>query len=535
MGRMIILIICVSMDFIMGNAIGREDVVSIPGCNATLEWILASTYNEAFVKSIAVIDVNGRKVAEKKEMTCKNGPDPLMYCEVRNTSNKEWRFVVVLYNVTKASSGNYTGRIKYGPINERKSTIHLKVLDKPHIKEARTPILHEPLTIVCSVDEELEDPVYYWKLNGTYLNSTDRIRADYFTLIYERVTLVDKLTLFSCIVCSSINCCIESDTYVPDPYYGPNHVTLNLNLTDIYLRVNDTFKVMCSAKCNPLCTFRWDGFISSRNEELVINSFDSRMTGVYRCFATNPRTGVTVKSEPIFLHYVHDTCTDGSSVGNSGDIRFKEYWIGTLIVSVFLLIVGSLLYVKQWRKSLAREPDFNILNDTEMDRMQLWMSLTAQRKRLTKLLTTVNTENKTSNEDYYTCPQPQSLNNPRQGNAELNLREDMYRKLDQTASSFYDYAYPESEVKSHATESNNKDIDSDFVSSLAMCQVDKANVHVTDENCITPIKDPDCPIEPCENEVHEVIGSVHTYITPISDLACPIEMCHDTYITPISE
>ncbi|KAL3886304.1 hypothetical protein ACJMK2_026308 [Sinanodonta woodiana] len=378
MGRICLLIICLSMDFIMAKARFREDVVFISGCNATLEWILASTYKEAFVHSITVIDANGRKIAEKKDMTCQYEIDSSMYCEVRNTSNKEWKFVVVLHNVTQASSGNYTGRIKYGLRNEINSTIQLNVIDKPHIKEARTPILHEPLNIVCSVDDELEDAVYYWKLNGTYLNSTDRIRADHFTLIFERVTLVDKLTLISCIVCSSINCCIESDAYVPDPYY---------------------------------------------------------------------------------------TFTDGPGLGNSGDS--------------------------------------NTLSATEINRKPCCMSVTAKRKRLTKLLTTtINMENEANNEDCNTCPQPRDLNNPRQGNAELNLKEDMYRRLDQTALSLYDYATcTVSEENTNSTESSNKDSHYENVSSSAMCQVEKADVHVTDESYITPLNDPDCSIEQCEDGI----------------------------------
>ncbi|KAL3886218.1 hypothetical protein ACJMK2_026225 [Sinanodonta woodiana] len=155
---------------------------------------------------------------------------------------------------------------------------------------------------------------------------------------------------------------------------------------------------------------------------------------------------------------------------------------------------------------------------------------------MTKLLTTVNMKNKTNNEDCNTCPQPQELNSPRQGKAELNLQEDMYRKLDQTASSFYDYATcTVSEGNTHATESSNKDSEYDYVSSIAMCQSVTADIHETDDNYITPLNDPGCPIQQCVKRVTDVIGSDHTYIAPISDLACPIEVCHETYITPITE
>ncbi|KAL3886010.1 hypothetical protein ACJMK2_026036 [Sinanodonta woodiana] len=452
MGLMCVVIICISVDFIFGKARGREnEIVAITGCNATLEWIIATTYWEAYAHWITVINANGHAIAEKKDMTCKDVTDSSTYCEIRNTSNTEWRFIVVLSNVTQPMSGNYTGQIKYGPRNEINSTKRLIVLDKPHIKESRTPILHEQLNILCSVDGELQDPVYYWKLNGTYLNSTDRIRADHFILIFERVTLEDKFTLFSCIICSSINCCTESDAYVPDPY----------------------------------CT-----------------------------------------------------CTEESSLGNSKDIRYKEYWIGTLIVSVFLLIVGSLLYVKQWRKSLTRETDSNILSDAEVNRWHCSMGVTTKRKRLLKPLSTVNMENKTFNENYNTCPQPQDINNPQQEKAELILQDYMNRKRDQTALSFYDYATcTVSEGNTHATESSTKDSHYDYVSSIAMSLVEKADVHVTDENYITPVNVPDCPIDQCqcENGVTDITESDQTYITPTSDPACPIEISHDAYTTIISE
>ncbi|KAL3886305.1 hypothetical protein ACJMK2_026309 [Sinanodonta woodiana] len=77
-------------------------------------------------------------------------------------------------------------------------------------------------------------------------------------------------------------------------------------------------------------------------------------------------------------------------------------------------------------------------------------------------------ENKTNNEDCYTYPQPQAINNPQQENAELNLQENINRKLDQTALSFYDYATCiVSEENTNAIASSNKDIHYENVSSLA--------------------------------------------------------------------
>ncbi|KAL3886015.1 hypothetical protein ACJMK2_026041 [Sinanodonta woodiana] len=150
-------------------------------------------------------------------MTCPTGVDSSIYCEILNISNKEWRFVVVLLNVTKANSGNYTGEIKYGAIKEE-STNNLNVIEKPKIKEVQMCILHEPLRIKCSVDGEFENLSYFWKLNGTYLNSTDRMYTKSSCLTYTNLTMADEWNIFSCEACSDRNCCIESETYVPKPY-----------------------------------------------------------------------------------------------------------------------------------------------------------------------------------------------------------------------------------------------------------------------------------------------------------------------------
>ncbi|KAK3609629.1 hypothetical protein CHS0354_038633 [Potamilus streckersoni] len=126
---MSIVIIWLSIDFIMRKAKGIEnEVVAISGCNATLEWKIGTTYLDAVAHSINVINANGHKVAEKKAMKCKYEIDSSMYCEVRNTSIKEWRFVMAFFNVTQASTGKYTGQLKYGPRNEINVTTELTVI-----------------------------------------------------------------------------------------------------------------------------------------------------------------------------------------------------------------------------------------------------------------------------------------------------------------------------------------------------------------------------------------------------------------------
>ncbi|KAK3597915.1 hypothetical protein CHS0354_042254 [Potamilus streckersoni] len=291
--------------------------------------------------------------------------DTSMYCEVRNNSDKEWRLNVVLIKVTRAHSGKYMGNVKFGTRNETR-IIDLKTIEKPQIRETQKPILLKPFSTKCTVDSEFDDLKYHWKLNGTNLNSTERINARSSYLRFTRLMMTDKFSLFSCTVCSEMNCCIESEHYASDPYYGPDNITLSLNESDIYLRVSESFNITCLAKCYPDCSFFWDGHIDADNAELIINRFDSRMDGVYECIATNPETNKTANSRPIFLHYVPGNnvsflqiCSDSSkfasSPGGNGGYQVELLGLGLLIVAVLLVVIGLRASATVWRKNASTE------------------------------------------------------------------------------------------------------------------------------------------------------------------------------------
>ncbi|KAL3886013.1 hypothetical protein ACJMK2_026039 [Sinanodonta woodiana] len=534
MGRLCVMIIWLSIFNAMGDANRVEDVVSIPGCNTTLEWILASTYKEAFVHSITVINADGLNIAEKKEMTCQNVIDSSMYCEVRNTSNKEWRFILVLYNITQASSGNYTGQIKYGPRTEINSTIQLKVIEKPKITEVQKSILHEQLRITCSVEGEFKNLSYYWKLNGTYLNSTDRMDTSSSNFTYVNLTLADKWNILSCVACSDSNCCMESEIYVPDPYYGPESVTLSVNDSDIYIHANETFKMNCSAKCNPLCSFVWNGYVSNQNEELLINNFDSRMAGTYSCITTNTKTGVTMKSKNITLHYVQDLYGTSSSLGEKGDSLLNLLGIGLFSAAVPLVIVGVYLLHKNRRKYASRAIDSeNYGRSYGKER--------ASDNRSTHLRQSPNEDRSKiwGSENHGTYTWSHDLRTTRE-NAGQNIQEDKYSTIDEGVLSVYDYA-TENVISGNSHDTRNITEHSlyDYVSPIETCRVVTADSHVTFENYITPVPDPVIPFEMCDNGELGVLGTDETNITTSSERAHSISDINvldsdHTYITLIN-
>ncbi|KAL3886009.1 hypothetical protein ACJMK2_026035 [Sinanodonta woodiana] len=507
MDPMSVIILWLSITYAMEED-NNGDVVAILGCNVTLEWILGTTYWESFAHSITVINSNGHKIAEKKDMTCRYWIDSSMYCEIRNTSNKEWRFVVVLFNVTQSSSGNYTGEIKYGARKEIHSTIHLKVLEKPNIKEVQTSILHKPLRISCSVEGEFKNLSYYWKLNGTYLNSTDRMDITSSNLTCVNLTMADTWNIFSCSACSDSKCCIESETYVPDPYYGPESVTLSVNDSDIYLNANETFKINCSAKCNPPCTFVWNGYVSSQNEELLINNFDSRMAGTYSCITTNAKTGITVKSKTISLHYVQDSSRTSSSLRVNGGSLLNILGIGLFSAAVPLITVGVYLVHTNRRKYAARKlvlySRYHFFHNSQQalstNHVDTHRQMVLDRHDIRTLSLLYSLVAVLSVYDY-------ARDNADKGNSNAT------RTI--TEHSLYDYAIP-----------------------IETCRVEVADIHVTFENYITPVHDSFSHTAISDNGEINLLETDRTDVITSSDFAHSVSGINvldsdHTYITPI--
>ena len=75
---------------------------------------------------------------------------------------------------------------------------------------------------------------------------------------------------------------------------GPSSVTLSSE--DIVLKEEDMLQVVCSAECNPLCTFQWtftdeggSTKIVGSDSTLKILSLDRSDHGTYTCKATNEK------------------------------------------------------------------------------------------------------------------------------------------------------------------------------------------------------------------------------------------------------
>ncbi|KAK3581622.1 hypothetical protein CHS0354_013888 [Potamilus streckersoni] len=240
---------------------------------------------------------------------------------------------VVLINVTGVHSGGYTGEIKYGQVHREHITKELIIIDKPQIRKPDKTILGKPLNISCAVSGKLEGVNFGWKLNGTDFNSTGLINANSSLLIFERLWTVDNSSIFSCEVCQESSCCLISEAFSLDPYYGPYNVDLDVRENHIYLKENEHFTVKCSADCNPDCSFWWEGYINNDNEELVIRDFDSRKAGQYICYARNKETDIKKKSDPIFLHLEEDLPPEFLEIGS--------------VIAVFLLVIVGFEIIKK--------------------------------------------------------------------------------------------------------------------------------------------------------------------------------------------
>ncbi|KAL3886336.1 hypothetical protein ACJMK2_026336 [Sinanodonta woodiana] len=474
-----------------------DPLLTFTGCDVTLQWNIGnSSYREKRIY-FRITGNAGDVIATEENNLCTSKNNISMSCILSHT-NEDWIIVLTLMNITTNHTGNYTAWLRDEQLlHFVKKTTTLIVIDKPRITELWKPVLYKSFLVMCTTSYTSDCITYYWKINGSNLQDSINLYATMSTLIYRNVTMMDNFSSLTCQArldkCSNILCnsSEDSDPYTVEPYYGPMYVSLTHNESHIYLDENATFKVKCSANCYPACAFRWESYyMNVDNEELVINNFNERLSGPYTCTATNLETGSTATSYPIFLVHAKVSLSPGESQG----LRPEQYWTGPITVSIFLLIVGFVLFIIHWRKNASRE---------------------IERERLK--------ERQRNSREY----------------PGRNLQEEKYSKIDEGVLSVYEYARDNIiNGNSHDTESITEHSFYDYASPIETCRVEVADIHVTFENYITPVHDPISPIEMCDNGEIDMLGTDQSDVTRNCELAHSINAInvHDSdlsYITPI--
>ncbi|KAK3609630.1 hypothetical protein CHS0354_038634 [Potamilus streckersoni] len=399
--------------------------------------------------------------------------------------------------------------------------------------ELGKPIHHKSFAVTCNASYVSDYLTYHWKVNGADLNDTNHIQANSSTLIYTNLTMMDNLSKLVCHLgirnSGSVTCnCSseESESYTVLFYYGPINISLTVNRSDIYLQDNEMLEVKCWANCYPDCTYKWESnYINVDNNGLIINSFKERMSGIYTCTARNRETGVTSKSNPIFLHH-----TKG--------LPPEQYWMGPIIVSVFLLIVGFGAFMIHCWKNTSRDIDSK--NYGRSCSKGGKKGVFSKRSTSERQYTNVARSKTCPNDDHNTCTRSQDLRNSLEYPGP-NFRENKYSTTDEAVFSVYDYASDNgNNGYSHETGIITEQSLYDYASPIETCCVVTADIHVAFENYITPIHYPVIPIEMCDSGQNDVLRSERTCITPSRELTNSINEInvHDSdlniYLTPIA-
>ncbi|KAL3886307.1 hypothetical protein ACJMK2_026311 [Sinanodonta woodiana] len=512
----------------------RDPLLAFTGCNATLQWNLYNSSYKQEQTDIRIFDKAGYVIAKTGNNQCLSQHNHSQSCIISN-KNEDLVILLTLTNITTNHTGNYTIWLRQDLHVENK-TLALIVIDKPQIMEVSKPVLYESFSIMCTTSYTSDCITYYWKINGSDLQDSISIHASMSTLTYKNVTMMDNFSRLTCRSgiekCSNILCNSSEDSYpyTVEPYYGPMHVSLTLNESHIYLEENTTFKVQCLAKCYPACAFRWESYyINVDNEKLVINRFNERLSGAYTCTATNRKTGVTAKSDPIFLHHAKVSLAPGVSQGLSPE----QYWKGPITASVFPLIVGFILLIKYWRKIASRTDD----SERSCKKCSKRVS-SANKNSLEKQFPKVDESTTCATEDHCTCTRSHdpttSCEHPGP-----NLQEEKCSTIDEGVMSVYDYTRDNViSGNSHDTASITEHDLYDYASPIETCRVEVADIHVTFENYITPVHGPISPTEMCASGDINLLGSDRIDITTSSEPVHSINdiKVHDSelsYITPI--
>ncbi|KAK3099646.1 hypothetical protein FSP39_007468 [Pinctada imbricata] len=167
-----------------------------------------------------------------------------------------------------------------------------------------TPRINQPyqgveggtLSITCASNSTSrprgQDLTYVWLLNGSSVLPS-RFQSSASILTISNLRRTDNSYEIRCNV-NETNGLVSnlSSPYRADIHYGPGD-SINITWNGAYPLIEDNSQsippLMCSAKCNPACTYKWTGpFKGIRNGSLLnFGNVNRNKTGLYKCTATN--------------------------------------------------------------------------------------------------------------------------------------------------------------------------------------------------------------------------------------------------------
>ncbi|KAL3886098.1 hypothetical protein ACJMK2_026119 [Sinanodonta woodiana] len=484
-----------------------DNIISVAGCNVSFTWLLPTETREllefnigsSFYRPIATVSA---------DTNCDVRDHSSMLCSI-NISDDGLIVVLKLLNVTLEQSGNYTLWKKTILLEQSSYTSKkLVVIGNPTIIEVRKPIFGMPFQMICKWKINDTERITVYSINSHIISNLSM--NDNFSNVTCQICLNKKASILSCVTCENDGCSIYSDPYTIQIIYGPHSVSLSREERHFYLKEHDIFAIDCFANCYPNCIFYWKGRVTIESQKLNI-IFEPRMVGQYACHVTNEQTNITLISDPITLHHLKE------------DFQRDNNWLRTVIVCVFILIVGLLIVVTIWRRTnISRTIDSGKfsqvgvqLTQTEVSQRELErhnIHLHIPSTKVTKCKRTMRLE----------C-----LNKSPEGNFRPHQLENHYSIINDDPLTD-DNLGMDLLIKnySHEARINTEHIEYDYARSIDVCHVETAFTHVADETSITTSSDFVGPVEIFQDEGHELHDTDHAYLTIINDAANSMEVCH---------
>ncbi|CAC5374228.1 unnamed protein product [Mytilus coruscus] len=152
------------------------------------------------------------------------------------------------------------------------------------------PFVDGSITFICNSTVQQWPEYIYQNMSYQYFGNP-RGDIDSNSLTLQRLTKSDKGVRISCK--ASVDqgkVSSMSDSFILDPYYGPDNVVLKPAYTAINVTEGTTLgPILCTAACYPECIFRWELNRTKSNEVVFSNKFlavadiKKNQSGIYRC------------------------------------------------------------------------------------------------------------------------------------------------------------------------------------------------------------------------------------------------------------